>query len=112
MVGEKAPWGVYRHAAPSLSCRRRNEIPHTPRRAAVRCSRLALYLWCELPAFMTGFSMRPPPAMMPTMARQSLEMVFLDPLGMRTLVVCASSLWPMMVTYSPLHLAILPRSAG
>ena len=46
------------------------------------------------------------------MQRQLESTFFLTPLGRRILEMCVSSLWPMMVTYSPLVLAIFPRSPG
>ncbi len=38
--------------------------------------RLALYLWYALPALSMGFSVRPPPATMPTIARAVLGMTY------------------------------------
>ena len=48
---------------------------------------LTLYLWYELPALSRGLSIRPPPAMMPTIARQSLLMVLRAPDGSLTRVL-------------------------
>lgn len=49
--------------------------------------RLTRYLWKARPAFSMGLSVRPPPAMMPTMARQRLLQVRFEPEGMRMRVV-------------------------
>jgi len=58
---------------------------------------LALCLWKETPAFKIGFSVLPPPAMIPTMALTDPFKVFLDPDGNLTLVFDPSSECPIMV---------------
>lgn len=54
--------------------------------------------------------MRPPPAQIPTMARQLEGIVFLAPDGMRTLVLFPSSAWPTMTAEHPDARATVPRS--
>jgi hypothetical protein len=46
--------------------------PAPGRRTLGQLLRLALYLWYALPAFSMGFSVRPPPATWPTIARHVL----------------------------------------
>mmetsp|Transcript_69160 Transcript_69160/g.186936 ORF Transcript_69160/g.186936 Transcript_69160/m.186936 type:complete len:223 (+) Transcript_69160:219-887(+) len=72
--------------------------------------RFTRYLWKLLPALSTGLSMRPPPATMPTMARQVDGMVFRVPLGRRTRVLRLSSECPTTMQDVPDARAILPRS--
>lgn len=88
--------------------------------------RFTLYLWYARPALSIGLSMRPPPAMMPTIARHLVVVVvegqagvnthttgsslpasqvtyllftdFLAPEGRRILVLPESSLWATTVT--------------
>eukprot|EP00958_Prasinococcus_capsulatus_P010222 scaffold996_cov409-Prasinococcus_capsulatus_cf.AAC.8 len=43
--------------------------------------RFALYLWYEAPALSIGFSVRPPPAIWPTMALHALGSTFFAPDG-------------------------------
>ena len=72
--------------------------------------RFTLYLWNALPAFKTGLSRRPPPATMPTMARESELTVLRVPLGRRTRDFLPSSLWPTMMHEVPEVRAKVPRS--
>ena len=56
-----------------------------------------LYLWKAVPALSMGLSIRPPPAMIPTMARHLFETVFRAPEGSLMRVLPASGSWVMMV---------------
>lgn len=56
-----------------------------------------MYLWKAVPALSMGLSIRPPPAMIPTMARHLFETVFRAPEGSLMRVLPASGSWVMMV---------------
>lgn len=66
--------------------------------------RLALYLKCERPALSMGFSVRPPPATWPTMARHSLEMTCGSTDHARPLVSTICSQSPGCRVITALHL--------
>merc|ERR1719323_209440 len=72
--------------------------------------RFTLNLWKLLPALSTGLSIRPPPATMPTTARQLEGTVFLEPEGKRIRVFFMSSEWPTTMQEVPEARASLPRS--
>lgn len=59
---------------------------------------------------MIGFSLRPPPAIMPTVALQLPGIVFLAPDGNLTLVFEPSYECPTIVAYVPEHLEYDPLS--
>merc|ERR1719264_362145 len=72
--------------------------------------RFTRYLWKLLPALSTGLSIRPPPATMPTIARQVEGRFFRAPEGKRIRVFFMSSEWPTTMQEVPEALASLPRS--
>merc|ERR1719378_1729747 len=68
------------------------------------------YLWKAAPALSIGFSIRPPPATMPTMHRAADGTVFRAPEGIRIRVFFPSSEWPTMIQDAPLVFAMVLRS--
>lgn len=69
---------------------------HTPRTIG-HSFLFALYLWNAVPALSMGLSIRPPPAIRPTIALHLLEMVFLAPEGILMRVLPASASCVMIV---------------
>merc|ERR1719463_695257 len=72
--------------------------------------RLTRYLWKLFPAFNTGLSMRPPPAVMPTTARHVAGTVLREPEGKRMRDFLPSSEWPTIMQLQPEARARRPRS--
>ena len=93
---ERMLHGVHRHtthARPLVALRLQAEHAQAGQSAdggAEEQGNRTLYLWYELPALRSGLSMRPPPAMMPTMARHSLLTVLRAPDGSLMRVLPAS----------------------
>merc|ERR1712219_46353 len=71
---------------------------------------LTLYLWYARPALRRGLSIRPPPAITPTVARHRESRTFLAPDGSLMRVLPVSVLCEMITAELPDALARTPRS--